>query len=280
MKLLNDFQFSQGSLQDYVDCPRRFQLRYVERVAWPAIETEPALENEHHLQQGAAFHRLVHQHVLGMTPERLSSAVTDEDLRRWWRNYLENGPADLPPSRYPEVVLSGPVCGHRLVAKYDLIGVDTRRRAVIVDWKTSRRRSRRKWLAERLQTRVYPYLLVRAGAHLNGGQPLEPEQVEMVYWFANFPGDPEHFSYNTAQFKADGVYLAALIEEIKREIERPEGETLPLTTQERRCRYCAYRSLCRRGVRAGLLDETEAEWGPDDDFDISLDFEQIAEIKY
>jgi len=280
MKLPNDFQFSQGSLQDYVDCPRRFQLRYVERVAWPAIEAEPALENERYLQQGAAFHRLVHQHALGMTPERLSSAVTDEDLRRWWRNYLENGPADLPPSRYPEVVLSGPVRGHQLVAKYDLIGVDARRRAVIVDWKTSRRRSRRKWLAERLQTRVYPYLLVRAGSHLNGGQPLEPEQVEMVYWFANFPGDPEHFSYNTAQFEADGVYLASLIEEIKREIERLEGETLPLTTQERRCRYCAYRSLCRRGVRAGLLDETEAEWGPDDDFDISLDFEQIAEIDY
>jgi len=312
MKLPNDFQFSQGSLQDYVDCPRRFQLRYVERVAWPAIEAEPALENERYLQQGAAFHRLVHQHTLGMTPERLSSAVTDEDLRRWWRNYLENGPADLPTCRYPEVALSGPV-GHgretgpstgreigpstgreigpstgreigpstgRLVAKYDLIGVDAGRRAVIVDWKTSRRRSRRKWLAERLQTRVYPYLLVRAGSHLNGGQPLEPEQVEMLYWFANFPGDPEHFSYNTARFEADGVYLASLVEEIKREIERPEGKDLPLTTQERRCRYCAYRSLCRRGVRAGLLDETEDEWELDDDFDISLDFEQIAEIDY
>ena len=114
MTLPTDFQFSQGSLQDYVDCPRRFQLRYVHHLAWPAAESEPALENERHLRQGAAFHRLVHQHVLGLPPEQLSRTVADEALRRWWRNYLAEPPADLPPSRYPEIVLSAPVGGHRL----------------------------------------------------------------------------------------------------------------------------------------------------------------------
>jgi hypothetical protein len=296
MTLPPDFQFSQASLQDYVDCPRRFQLRYVQRVAWPAPEAEPALENERYLQQGAAFHRLVHQHLLGLAPEALSAMVADDDLRRWWRNYLEGGPADLPPSRYPEVVLSAPV-GHgretgpsiaRLVAKYDLVAIDPGRWAVIVDWKTSRKRTQRKWLAERLQTRVYPYILVRAGHHLNAGRPFEPEQVEMVYWFANFPGHPERFVYDTAQYEADELYLAALIEKIEEKIEGLGDADLSLTTQERRCRYCPYRSLCRRGVRAGAFDEAtdEAEHEPepgdggDLGFDFDLDFEQIAEIEY
>jgi CRISPR/Cas system-associated exonuclease Cas4 (RecB family) len=292
MTLPTDFQFSQGSLQDYVDCPRRFQLRYIQRLAWPAVEAEPALENEQHLQQGAAFHRLVHQHLLGFLPERLSSTIADEDLSRWWHNYLESGPADLPVSRYPEVVLSAPVSGHRLVAKYDLVavgpvlsraeGTEQRvdfgelSRAVIVDWKTSRRRPRRKVLAERLQTRVYPYLLVRAGSHLNEDRPFQPEQVEMVYWFANFPEDPERFPYNAAQYDVDSDYLASLVEEIK----DLGDEGFALTTQERRCRYCPYRSLCQRGTGAGSFDEAEdeLEWG--DDFDIALDFEQIAEIEY
>jgi CRISPR/Cas system-associated exonuclease Cas4 (RecB family) len=316
MTLPTDFQFSQGSLQDYVDCPRRFQLRYIQRLAWPAVEAEPALENERHLQQGAAFHRLVHQHLLGLSPERLSSTITNEDLSRWWHNYLDSGPADLPSSLYPEVILSAPVSGHRLVAKYDLIAVDPvlsgaegpvlsssasltvnsaegpGQRAVIVDWKTSRKRPRRKWLAERLQTRVYPYLLVQAGSHLNEGRPFQPEQVEMVYWFANFPEDPKRFPYDAAQYDADGVYLASLIEEIKELALGPvlspvEGlskdlrdEDFPLTIQERRCRYCPYRSLCQRGVRAGAFDEAEdeLEWG--DDFEIALEFEQIAEIEY
>lgn len=283
MTLPSDFQFSQASLQDYVDCPRRFQLRYLLQVAWPASEAEPALENERHLQQGAAFHRLVHQHVLGIAPELLSSTVTGADLRRWWHNSLERGPEGLPAARYPEVLLSAPLGGYRgdgsryrLVAKYDLIAVDAGRRAVVVDWKTSRKRPKRDFLAERLQTKVYPYLLVRAGDHFNGGRPFEPGQVEMVYWFANFPEDPHCFAYDAARYEADEAYLVSLIGEI----ENLGDEDLPLTTQQRRCNYCAYRSLCQRGVGAGAFDEMEDEAELSDGFDLVIDFEQIAEIEY
>ncbi len=40
MALPSDFQFSQSSLQDYVDCPWRFYLRYIRQLAWPAIVAE------------------------------------------------------------------------------------------------------------------------------------------------------------------------------------------------------------------------------------------------
>jgi hypothetical protein len=245
-------------------------------VAWPAPEAEPALENERYLQQGAAFHRLIHQHLLGLPPERLSSTVTDDDLRRWWGNYLASGLMDLPDVRYPEVLLSTPLHDYRLVAKYDLVAVDAGRQATIVDWKTSRKRSRREWLTGRLQTRIYPYVLVRAGHHLNDGQPFEPEQVEMIYWFANFPNEPERFAYDAAQLNADEVYLTSLIEKI----ENLGDHEWPLTIEEQHCHYCPYRSLCQRGVKAGPFDEIEEMPEPDDDFDISLDLEQIAEIEY
>ncbi len=276
MTLPADFAFSQGSLQDYVDCRQRFRLRYVLRRVWPAVEAEPALENERHLQQGAIFHRLIHQHVLGLAPERLASTIADEDLGRWWRNYLAHAPVGAAGSRHPELLLSAPVGGHRLVARYDLIAVDPGQRAVIVDWKTSRQRPPRKWLAERLQTRVYPYLLVRAGSHLNGGRPFPPEQVEMIYWFADFPDEPERFPYDAARYQADGEYLTSLIGEI----EALGDDDFALTTQQRRCRYCRYRSLCRRGIGAGALDEAEDDLEQGDDLEIALDFEQIAEIEY
>ena len=41
-KLPPQFAFSQSSLQDYMDCPRRFQLRYLDRLIYPAAESEPA----------------------------------------------------------------------------------------------------------------------------------------------------------------------------------------------------------------------------------------------
>jgi CRISPR/Cas system-associated exonuclease Cas4 (RecB family) len=281
--LPTNFQFSQASLQDYVDCPRRFQLRYVLQLAWPAQEIEPALENEQHMQQGAAFHRLVHRYALGIPAEDLSRTIQEPDLRRWWHNYLERGPQELPETRYPEVVLSAPLGDCRLVARYDLVAVDSGRRAVILDWKTSRKRTKREYLAERLQTKVYPYLLVQAGAHLNGDQAIAPEQVEMIYWFADYPEEPARFGYDTAQYEAEEAYLTALVEEIV----GLGDEDFPLTVQEQRCKFCPYRSLCRRGVRAGTLDEVldealdaiiEGEADAGDAFDI--DFEQIAEVEY
>jgi hypothetical protein len=274
MPLPTDFHFSASSLQDYADCPRRFQLRHILGLAWPSATAEPADEFERLLQQGSAFHRLVQQHFSGIPLQRLEKLAAGDNLRRWWRNYLESGPADLPPARYPEMDLSAPLGDYRLAAKYDLVAVDEGKHALIVDWKTAKKRPLRQWLAARLQTRVYPYLLVVAGESLSGGAPLLPEQVEMLYWFAEFPAQPERFVYDTAQYERDAAYLSALVAEI----DGLGDGVFPVTDDERRCRYCVYRSLCNRGIGAGPLDEAEGEGELAADFD--LDFEQIAEVEY
>jgi hypothetical protein len=268
-------QFSQGSLQDYVDCRRRFQLRYLLKVAWPALEAEPVLENESAMQQGALFHRLIQQHLLGIPAERLTSLAKGNDLSRWWQNYLEFSRPSAAVL-YPEVTLSMPFKGCRLVAKYDLILVGPEGRATIYDWKTSRKRPKRVWLVERLQTRVYPYLLAQAGAHLNQGRPFLPEQIEMIYWFAEAPHDPEIITYSTGQCAKDEAYLKSLMDEIN----GLGSEAFTLTAHAERCRFCTYRSLCERGVTAGSLDELDTELEPAEEEDIDFDFDQIAEIAF
>jgi hypothetical protein len=331
------FTFSQQSLQDYVDCARRFQLRYLLHVTWPAVQAEPVLEHERHLQRGLTFHRLVHQHVLGVPEERLSRMVADDDdLARWWHNYLTYRPATLPPRQgshepvtnlgargsapqqdsptvelphvvYPEITLSAAFGDYRLMAKYDLLVRHPSAYVVILDWKTSQRRTRREYLAARLQTRVYRYLLVRAGRHLltsdvdapEADSQVPPEKVAMIYWFAEFPASPERFPYDAEQYAEDEAYLTRLIAEIEsRAAEVPPpakvtpagiaatlldlGEAFPMTEDARRCNYCPYRSLCDRGVGAADFTETEEELAqpetPGTDFDI--DFEQIAEIAF
>jgi hypothetical protein len=276
MALPSEFQFSQGSLQDYVDCAWRFYLRYMRQLAWPAIVAEPALERERHLLQGSEFHHLIHQHELGVSAQELSAVIADEKLERWWLNYVERGPGNLPKVHYPEIVLSAPVGSHRLVAKYDLLAVEPGSGSVILDWKTYGQRRGRRWLEGRLQTRVYPYLLVRAGAHLNEGHPLQPEQVEMVYWFAGFPDDPERFRYDAEYCGQDEAYLNSLVQEIEGLSEERFGRT----ADEERCRFCPYRSLCHRGVRAGDFLDAEEDQDAEDEGEIFLDFDQIAEIEY
>jgi len=73
MPLPEAFQFNQAILQDAVECRRRFQLRYLLELAWPAPVAEPAEEYEAHARAGEAFHRLIHQHQLGLPVERLTA---------------------------------------------------------------------------------------------------------------------------------------------------------------------------------------------------------------
>lgn len=273
-----DFQFSQSSLQDYVECARRFQLRYLERVAWPAPQAQPIREHEARIARGQAFHRLVQQHLLGIPEEKLAPAAADSDLSRWWQAYLAARPAALEGRRHIEATLTATVAGYRLLAQYDLI-VIAPHAAWIFDWKTSPRPPKPAAvhaLFERMQTRVYRYLLARAGADLNGGRPLAPEWVTMVYWFAETPDAPATFPYDADQYAADERVLTGLIAEIRA---RDPSAQWELTSQERRCAFCAYRSLCERGVEAGKLSaEEEVELPVADVFD--LDFEQIAEIAF
>lgn len=281
MPLPEYFQFSQGSLQNFVDCPRRFQLKYIEQLTWPAAEAEPALENEIFLQQGAAFHRLVQQYLLGVSTEKLASiAARDTHLAGWWENFLASlknleGYENLPGlNHHPEISLSAPIGDFRIVGKYDLLSV-LDDKFIIYDWKTSRKQPKREWIAANLQTHVYPYLLVEAGTYLNLCKPIEPSQIEMVYWFANFPAAPLKFPYSEQQYEEDQKYIESLIEEIKTLSNFPAV----MTDNEKRCRFCVYRSLCNRGVTAGPFEELEDD-DAQDDFDFALDFEQIAEIEF
>jgi hypothetical protein len=155
-----------------------------------------------------------------------------------------------------------------------LLALEPGRRAVIVDWKTERKRPTRAQLVARMQTRVYRYVLVQAGAALNGQiadpQPITPDQVTLIYWFAEYPAQPEVLPYDAAQHAQDAAFLTRLVSEIATRADTEWQKT----DDENRCRYCVYRSLCNRGVTAGAGDDSDL----DDELDIEL--AQVEEIAY
>ncbi len=254
------FAFSQSSLQAFDDCPRRFWLAYVQQLPWPAVEATPIQEHEELMRLGSAFHRLVERAENGIDPEPLAAGLRPP-LSTWFAAYVEHRPGDLP-AQFVEIehVLSIPyrtAHGHyRLAARYDLIAADRDGRVVIVDWKTTQQRTQPAVLRQRLQSAVYPYVLVEASAAFPWG-PVRPEQVEMMYWFATTPAQPVVFRYDGAQHAANGRRLQALLDNI---LGRDHEDAFPLvidTEMNRRrfCNYCVYRSRCGRGAAAGdLLD--------------------------
>jgi hypothetical protein len=284
MTLPENFLFNQSNLQDYVDCQRRFQLRHIIHQAWPAVEAEPYLENERLIDLGAKFHKIVHQHLIGVPEAEISRTITgDEVMQSWWNNYLHSiidGILEFINEKgnqcYEEMTLSIPVSDFRVIAKYDLLIIRPDSKLIIVDWKTSQNLPKRRWFADRLQTHVYPYVLTCAASGFIGGNPPDPSQIEMIYWFANQPEDPERFPYNQASYQGDAMYLGNLIATINSKSE----PVFPLTPDVKRCLYCTYRSLCNRGVKPGDLQHLEEWLEPESPDEVSIDFDQIGEIEF
>jgi hypothetical protein len=283
MTLPEGFLFSQSNLQDYVDCQRRFQLRYLLHQAWPAVEAEPYLENERRMDQGARFHKIVRQFLIGLPEAQIKQSIThDEIMNSWWNNFTNaymEGNLDLLRDKgnqhFEEITLTVPVGEFRLIAKYDLLIIQPDGRVVIFDWKTSQNHPKRKWLAERMQTHVYPFVLVGAAKSLLKVK-IDPERIEMVYWFANQPDQQERFVYDDKGYQEDGRLFSNLITTISQKTEL----VFPLTPNIKRCLYCTYRSLCNRGVTAGDLQHLEGELEADFDEEITIDFDHIGEIEF
>jgi len=279
MKLPDNFYFSQSNLQDYVDCPYRFYLRYFLQLKWPALVVDDALAFERRGQIGARFHHLIQQYLHGVPDNRISNlagADPEPELAAWWEDFLQFVAPMVVGQRYVEAALSTSLGGHRLLAKFDLVLLRADRSLDIFDWKTSRRVPREALLLQRLQTRLYRLILAEAGQDLAGGQPLNPDQITMHYWYASQPDNPVSLPYSLDAFRSDRVYLGELVSEIAARSETRFGRT----EDHDKCRYCVYRSHCDRGKQAGDFDAFEDVEIDPQDFGLDIEFDQIAEIAF
>jgi hypothetical protein len=259
-----DFHFSQSSLQDFEDCPRRFQLRYLKDLSWPAVETEPLLEKEMHMRRGSRFHLLVQQHLSGVSASEIRNSISDPILLNWWDQYLRYGPDLSGWSVLSEQVLTASIQKHKLAAKFDVIAHRPGGETLIIDWKTSLQKPSRKWLRGRMQTLVYPYVLTAASPDQPFGEPtLDPDTIKMMYWFPADPETPEIFSYSKSKFTDEAHHLEKKISHIISQASGPSDQVLPLTNDHTQCKFCGYRSLCDRGQKSGkfnnLHDLSEAK---------------------
>jgi hypothetical protein len=275
MPLPIDFVFSQNNLQDFVDGPRRFKLKYLLHPTWPPPISEPAEKQDRLIKLGSQFHRMVQQFQLGIPEEKISRWVDDPDLKAWWDAFLTNPPANLPENRQAEIFLSMPFEGFRLAAKIDLLAVEKHSRAVIVDWKTTHRPPRPAYVIKRIQSLVYPFLVINTGSAMNESKAFDPSQVTMLYWFPAFPDKTITLTFDHAWLETTRNQLAGLI----REISQMHQDVFPLTSNTEKCLFCRYRSLCERGTNAGNLDDVEED-SDQDESPLDINFDEIQGIAF
>ena len=205
---------------------------------------------------------------MASTPTLLATRLKPP-LSDWFAAYRAHRPDDLPDRnrRWPNRASPIPFVdaasdrGFRLTALYDLLTIAPGERAVIVDWKTGRTRRIPATIQRRLQSRVYPYVLVEAGRRRAWG-PFAPHQVELRYWFTAAPSQPIRITYDTAQHEANRALLHGLLGHILAGQDQDDFPKVPDTevNRQRFCRFCVYRSRCDRGDLPGDLADL-----PDDD---------------
>lgn len=233
-----DFTFSQSNLQTFSYCRRRFYLRYVRKLVWPA----PLVGDQqygHDKEAGVRFHRIVHQHFLGFESallRKVAAADPDPRLSAWLEAFLANQLSLLEGDFYPETLYTTTIAGHPLSAKVDLLRIEAGS-VKIFDWKTSRQLPKLTSLQKQAQSKVYPLVVSK----VFGESQLQ--NLIMIYWEANFP--QQIIEINSSQ--SDWQNYAIEITDSIKFILSLTAEEFGATPDERKCSWCEYRSYCQRG---------------------------------
>ncbi|NET34280.1 MAG: PD-(D/E)XK nuclease family protein [Cyanothece sp. SIO1E1] len=256
-------RLSQGQLNLWAACPRKFQHIYLDQLA---VLTPP--EQQERLQWGNRFHLLMQQRELGLPVEPLIAA--DHELQHCLSSLVAMAPEvftsapnnEAPMLRQSEHRRTLEFQGYLLTVIYDLVILEPQK-GQILDWKTYPRPQNRKQLALNWQTRLYPFLLAETS-------PLQPEQISMTYWFVRSRAQPStqaqpqslSFTYSTALHEQTRQDLSALLTQLTAQLQQHEmGESLPQVSESAGlCANCHFAIRCQRSPDLQIQAEVVNEW--------------------
>lgn len=232
--------FSQYGLRLFKSCPLRFQRRYFEGLTWKLnrLASPDVLRGQ---EQGRRFHLLAERYFLGI-PTGIENIPHEKMLHQWIEALKEFAPV-IPDNQYfPEFELRLNKGELKLQGKYDLIRVDQKRNITIFDWKTEEKLLSPSKVQRSFQTILYRFLMVEAGGAVLG-ETIQPQNVSMIYWQPNHPGEALKIRYTDALYEQDKRFLENLIGEIK----GFEFDVFDKGQTDRKiCKYCEYHGICHK----------------------------------
>lgn len=274
---LYPLQLNQTSLQDFLDCPRRFELGFLEDTRWPAAHSSPLARYERLTEIGTQFHQLCQQFFIGIDPQLITSSIADPDLLSLWQSFYPYGETLLSYPYATEQILRIPFQEHYLLAKYDLIVQLSSSDYLIIDWKTSSKKPSRAVLGNRVQTYLYPFIFSQAGSDLFNADEIHPAMIKMLYWYPLAEAHEEFFPYSEAIHQETSTKLTGLFGQIESLL--AASEQFPLTEDHSHCEYCLFRSFCERAYLANQL-QPEVDLDNEDLTNAHFDLDLINEIEF
>lgn len=213
---MNSF-FSQTSLKDYISCPYKYKLKYIDKIYW-------FQQNNISLKKGSDFH---------LAAERYFSEIpnlSNPTIDKWLEKLKKDFPINKDEIYLPEYILNYSEHNINLKARYDLL-ILKKDEIQIIDFKTNTKTLNKEKQNEDIQTKVYSFVLANClSLFKNNGYSLN--NITMIYWQPDF--EIISIPYSLEKHIEYGM----LFKNLSNEIQNSEFN------KTNNCKNCEFKSFC------------------------------------
>jgi len=244
---LNNFIYSQNSINTYKSCPLKFKYKYIDKINWRQDDIG-SREYYESLVVGSEFHLLCERYF-SKIPLGINENTNPKFIK--WIEKIKKLLPMCSESRHmmylPEYEIRYSIDRNVITAKYDLIIIKDNA-IEIWDWKTENKKVDYKNAQNRIQTIVYMLLAKEVIPKLYNID-IDFKDISMKYYQPEFEDEPITISYSE---EIHNSYKNRIIDYINR-----IKESKYLTSKNtNHCKYCEFNKLCNgQDVNYSILEE-------------------------
>lgn len=234
-KKLDNFLYSQNSINTYKNCPLKFKFKYIDKLNWKQ-DDEGSREYYENLRLGTDFHLICERHFSNI-PTGIEYA-DNKEFNIWLDKIKRLVPIKKNKIYLPEYEVRYRLGKFNIQAKYDLIVLDENNIS-IWDWKTENRKLEYKNVENRIQTLVYLFLcgeVVNKIHNLN----LDYENISINYYQPEYYNEPITIRYSEERHNSIKKQIEVYIDNIRKTNYDDESSI----KNTKHCKFCEFNKLC------------------------------------
>lgn len=246
-KKLENFLFSQNSINTYRSCPLKFKFKYVDKLNWKQ-DDEGSRDYYENLKLGSDFH-LICERYFSNIPTGIEF-LNNEEFNIWLEKIKRLIPIKDDKLYLPEYEVRYSLNNFKIQAKFDLVVVD-KDSISIWDWKTENRKIEYKDVENRVQTLVYLFLASETIGKIYS-LDIDYENIKLSYYQPEYYNEPITITYSNEKHNIN-----------KKQLENYIGNILNTNYDEEKniknikhCKFCEFNKLCNNeAVNYSTLEE-------------------------
>lgn len=246
-KKLENFLFSQNSINTYRSCPLKFKFKYVDKLNWKQ-DDEGSRDYYENLKLGSDFH-LICERYFSNIPTGIEF-LNNEEFNIWLEKIKRLIPIKDDKLYLPEYEVRYSLNNFKIQAKFDLVVVD-KDSISIWDWKTENRKIEYKDVENRIQTLVYLFLASETIGKIYN-LDIDYENIKLSYYQPKYYNEPITITYSNEKHNINKKQLENYIENILNTNYNEEKNIKNI----KHCKFCEFNKLCNNeAVNYSTLEE-------------------------